>query len=417
MKNYQILERRNSGRVKKASRAAVPLMVPVAQLAEAAREGVQSLMDRLGLAVMELAVGEERSRLTESPERVGHKWGSQPGYAFLGGRKVPFANQRVRSYSGDEVRLESYQRFQEDASQGRVALRDMLRGVSTRDYREGVEGLMRGYGVDKSSVSRQFVRASARRLRELLEQDLSALDLVALMVDGIGFAGNLLVVALGVDSKGNKHPLGIWQGATENATVCQALLDDLIRRGLDAQKRYLFVLDGGKGLRSAVQKTFGDRGEVQRCHEHKKRNVSEHLPPHRQAEFRRRMSAAYDMLDYSEAKTALSSCVRDLERINPSAAASLREGLEETLTLHRLELPDALRTSLSTTNPIESPFAYVREKTVRVKRWRDGDQAQRWAASALLKAKNSWRKIKGHALLPALLKALCRRETGQQTNG
>src|SRR5208282_458596 len=334
MKNYQILERRNNGRMKKASRAAVPLMIPVAQLAEAAREGVQSLMDRLGLAVMELAVGEERSRLTESPERVGYKWGSQPGYAFLGGRKLPFPNQRVRTYGGDEVRLESYQRFQEDASQGRVAMRDMLRGVSTRDYREGVEGLMRGYGADKSSVSRQFVRASARRLRELLEQDLSALDLVALMVDGIGFAGNLIVVALGVDSKGNKHPLGIWQGATENATVCQALLDDLIRRGLDAQKRYLFVLDGGKGLRSAVQKTFGERGEVQRCHEHKKRNVSEHLPPHRQAEFRRRMSAAYEMLDYSEAKSALSSCVRDLERINPSAAASLREGLEETLTLH-----------------------------------------------------------------------------------
>jgi transposase-like protein len=275
---------------------------------------------------------------------------------------------------------------------------------------------MRGYGAEKSSVSRQFVRASARRLRELLEQDLSTLDLVALMVDGIGFAGNLLVVALGIDSKGNKHPLGIWQGATENATVCQALLDDLIRRGLDAQKRYLFVLDGGKGLRSAVQKTFGERGEVQRCHEHKKRNVSDHLPPHRQAEFRRRMSAAYEMLDYSEAKSALSSCVRDLERINPSAAASLREGLEETLTLHRLDLPAALRVSLATTNPIESSFAYVREKTVRVKRWRDGDQAQRWTASALLKAKESWRKIKGHALLPALLKALCRRETGQQTN-
>lgn len=408
MKKYQILERKSSGHLKEVNRRAVPLMVPMAQLAEAAREGVQDLMDHLGLAVMELAVGDERCRLTESPERIGHKWGSQPGYAFLGGRKVAFPNQRVRTFNGEEVRLKSYQRFQEDADQGRMALRDMLRGVSTRDYHEGVDGLLRGYGVEKSSVSRHFIRASARKLRELLEQDLSKLDLVGLMVDGIGFAGNLLVVALGIDAQGNKHALGIWQGATENTTVCQALLDDLIRRGLDEQKRYLFVLDGGKGLRSAIQKTFGERGEVQRCHEHKKRNVSDHLPPHRQAEFRRRMQAAYDMLDYNEAKTALSSCVRDLERINPSAAASLREGLEETLTLHRLGLPAALRVSLSTTNPIESPFAYVREKTVRVKRWRDGDQAQRWAASALLKAKTKWRKIKGHTLMPVLLKALCR---------
>lgn len=415
-RNYQILRRRNSGRWKE-TRSAVPLMVPVAELAQAAREGVQGLMDRLGLAVMELVVQDERKQLTEGPERVGYKWGSQPGYAFWGGRKVAFPNRRVRSLDEEEVRLGSYQRFQEDGSAGRIALREMLRGISTRDYHEGVEGLLRGYGLNRSSVSRQFIRASERRLRELMDRDLGSLDLVALFIDGVGFANHLLVVAMGVSTDGSKHPLGLWQGATENATVCQALLDDLIRRGLDAQKRYLFVIDGGKGLRSAIQKTFGERGEVQRCHEHKKRNVSEHLPPHRQAEFRRRMAAAYEMLDYAEAKAALSSCVRDLDRLNPSAAASLREGLEDTLTLHRMGVPAALRKSLSTTNPLESPFAYVREKTWRVKRWRDGDQVQRWGASVLLKAQKTWHKIKGHTLMDQLLEALHRRENGQNNRG
>lgn len=265
-------------------------------------------------------------------------------------------------------------------------------------------------------MSRQFVRASAEKLRELMERDLSALNLATLFIDGIGFAGHLLVVAMGVDEEGRKHALGLWQGATENAEVCQALLDDLVRRGLDPKKSCLFIIDGGKGLRAAIKRTFGKQAEVQRCHEHKKRNVAELLPKHRQTEFRRKMTAAYAMLDYDEAKRALLACVHDLERINPSAAASLREGLEETLTLHRLRVPAALRKSLSTTNPIESPFAYVREKTGRVKRWRGGDQVQRWAASALLKAEKTWHPLRGHTQMPELLEALRRRGDGQNGN-
>lgn len=415
MKKYQILRRKDNGRMKDFSQRTAAMTVPVADLAAAAQQGMRDLAERMGLELMRLAVEHERMNLTEGPKRVGYKWGSQPGYAFWNGRKTALVNQRVRTLDREhEIPLESYAKFQEDGREGRIALREMLRGVSTRDYREGVEGLLRGYGMEKSSISRQFIRASERKLRELMERDLRTLNVAVVFIDGIGFAGHLLVVAMGVDDQGTKHPLGLWQGATENATVCQALLNDLIRRGLDPEKRYLFVIDGGKGLRSAIEKTFGERAEVQRCQEHKTRNVAEHLPPHRQGEFRGRMKAAYGMLDYGEAKTALLECVRDLERINPSAAASLKEGFEDTLTLHRLGVPAALRKSLSTTNPIESPFAYVRQKTSRVKRWRDGSQAQRWAACALLKAEKTWRKVKGCMLMPQLLEALCRREIGQE---
>ena len=403
--------------MKEIGRRTESLQVPVADLVAAAQEGMHGLAERIGMELMERSIDVERAILTESPERIGHKWGSQPGYAFWNGRKIALGNKRVRTFGGEEVRLQSYAKFQEDGSEGRLAMRDMMRGVSTRNYREGAEGFLRGYGMEKSSVSRQFIRASERKLRELMERDLSGLDLSVLFIDGKGFAGHLLVVAIGVDSKGKKHTLGFWQGATENRAVCQALIDDLVRRGLDAEKRCLFVIDGGKGIRSAIKHTFGKRAEVQRCHEHKKRNVTELLPKHRQAEFRKRMAAAYGMLDYDEAKKELESCVRDLERINPSAAASLREGMEETLTLHRLRLPGALRKSLRTTNPIESPFAYVADGTRRVKRWRGGDQVQRWAASVMLRAEKTWRKVKGYTLMPKLLEALDRQENGQNENG
>ena len=413
-RNYQILRQRDSGRVKEVGRRSVPLMVPVAELVAAAREGMRDLSDRMGLELMRLAVDEERVAVTEGPERVGRKHGSQPGYVHWNGQKVGFPNKRVRSISGQEVKLQSYATFQQDSKNGRLALRDMMRGVSTRDYDEGVEGFLRGYGIARSSVSRGFIRASEAKLRELMERDLSKLELVAIFMDGVGFQGHLQVVAVGVDAQGSKHALGLWQGATENQVVCQALLDDLIGRGLDPEGRYLFVIDGGKGLRAAIQRTFSKRGEVQRCQEHKTRNVIEHLPKHMQGEFRRKLKVAYGMTDYAQAKTTLDGIERELERLNPSAAASLREGMEETLTLHRLGAPAPLRVSLSTTNPMESPFATVRERTWRVRRWRGADQVQRWAAAVLLRAELRWNKVRGAAKMDVLIEALRRRENGQE---
>lgn len=411
MKKYQILRLRDSGRVKEIGRRPTPLDVSIADLVGATRQAIEKQAEHAGLELMRRLMEDEQSLLTDGPARRGWRHGSQDGYVRVSGKKVEFANLRVRSFANKEIPLESYQRFQEDRPR---VLRDMMRGVSTRDYKEGVEGFLRGYGVKRSSVSREFVRASEAKLKELMERDLSKLDLVAMFLDGVGFAGHLLIVAMGVDAQGGKHALGMWQGATENSAVCQALFDDMIRRGLGAEKRYLFIIDGGKGLRAAIQKTFGKQGEVQRCEEHKKRNVTDHLPPHRQAEFRRKMSAAYGMVEYDEAKKALLSCVRELEGINPSAAASLREGLEETLTLHRLGAPAALRTSLRTTNPLESSFSYARQKTCRVRRWRGGDQVQRWAAAVLLRAESTWKRIRGSALMPKLIEALRRREIGQE---
>jgi len=407
MRKYQILERK--GKKFEEVRGAIPFSLPVNELMEGVREHVEAFAERAGLELMRLVVEEERSHITEGSGARGYRWASQPGYAVWNGRKVAFPNLRVRTRDGrKEIPLKSYRRFQADGEMSRLALRDLMRGVSSRNYEGGVEGMLRGYGFKKSSVSRQFIAASAGKLRDLMERDLKPLDLAAILVDGIGFGDHLLVAAIGVDMKGEKHALGLWQGATENAAVSKALLEDLVRRGLNPERKYLFVIDGSKALRSAINKVFGTRAAVQRCQEHKKRNVAGHLPDELQGEFRRRMNAAYAMTDYKDARNALLECVRSLERINPSAAASLKEGMEETLTLHELGLPESLRKSLTTTNIIESAFSTVRNKTGRVKRWSGGDQAQRWAASALLWAEKSWRRIKGFRQMPQLAEALKR---------
>jgi transposase-like protein len=256
-------------------------------------------------------------------------------------------------------------------------MRNMVLGISSRNYEEAVTDFIKGYGIKKSSVSRHFVKATAEQMREFLERDLSGLDLVAIFIDGIEFKGHLLVVALGLDKGGKKHVLGLWQGATENAAVCMSLLEDVARRGLDVGKDYLFVLDGSKALRSAVAKMFGSDATVQRCHQHKRRNVLDHLPKEHKHSIDARIGAAYKMVDYHAAKKSLELTVKHLEKLNPSAAASLKEGLEETLTIHRLGVTGLLRKTLQTTNPIESCFSVTRTITGRVKRWRGDDMVQR----------------------------------------
>jgi transposase-like protein len=243
-------------------------------------------------------------------------------------------------------------------------------------------------------------------MRQFLERDLSGLDLVAIFIDGIEFKGHLLVVALGLDRGGKKHVLGLWQGATENATVCGSLLEDMARRGLNTGKDYLFVLDGSKALRSAVAKMFGADVTVQRCQQHKRRNVRDHLPKEHQHAIDARISAAYNMTDYGDAKKSLELTVRYLEKLNPSAAASLKEGLEETLTVHKLRVTGLLRKTFQTTNPIESCFSVSRTITGRVKRWRGDDMVQRWAVAALLRAEKKFRRVKGYTEIPKLIAAL-----------
>jgi transposase-like protein len=267
--------------------------------------------------------------------------------------------------------------------------------------------LTEGYGISKSAVSRAWVTATRDGLKELCERKIAALGrMVVLMIDGIEYSGECLVVGLGVDEKGKKHVLGVVQGASENAAVVQGLLDDLIQRGLDAQAKRLYVLDGSKALRSAVKKTFGDSSPVQRCQIHKRRNVKEYLPPEYQRAADGRLKAAYSMTRYADAKKMLLATVTWLEELNPSAAASLREGLEETLTLHRLNAPEELRCSLRSTNLIESALSVVRTTTERVKRWRQGDMRLRWCAAGLLAAEKRFRRVRGYKSMSVLIASI-----------
>lgn len=306
---------------------------------------------------------------------------------------------------------QSYQLFQTDGRLQREVAEKIICGVSTRKYKRVIEAVTEGYGIEKSSVSRAFKKHTKRLLKAFGERSLEDRKLCVLMLDGIRYAEHLLVIALGVDEGGKKHVLGLWQGATENAEVCKTLLEDLISRGLSTERNYLFVLDGSKALRAAVERVFGEDTLVQRCQVHKRRNVKEHLPPHLQEEIDRRIRAAYQMNTYEDARQSLLLTVRYLENINVSAARSLEEGLEETLTVHRLNLPEQLRQSLRSTNLIESCFSFTRHITRRVKRFRAGDQVQRWVACALLEAEKQFRKIQGYRSLPALLNALKQKET------
>ncbi len=398
---------------------AVHLPLPLAEMWEELQAEVERLAGEAGLRIVHSILEEEVRQRVGPPHRPDPaqgnvRWGQQPGYVIFGGQKIALDRPRVRTRRGEEVELDSYGKLQQDGRMQRAVAERIVCGLSTRKYRRAVQSVLDGYGIRKSSVSRHFVRATAKQLRELCERRLEKLKLVALLVDGIEFAGQTLVVALGVEENGSKQVLGLWQGATENATVCKALLEDLAARGLDPHRRYLFVLDGSKALRAAVEKLFGERAEVQRCQWHKRTNVKDHLPEGCRADYDRQLRNAYAMSSYEDARAALGKLFRQLERINPSAARSLEEGMEETLTLHRLGVGTLLRRSLSTTNIIESCFSTVDDVAGNVKRWQGGDHRMRWAAAGLLEAEKKFRKVKGYRELKELAKKLNPHSTPQQ---
>lgn len=388
----------------------VELPLPVAEILSGVEVAIEELAGEIGLLLIEHTMAAEVERLAGKryahvPGRENVRWGTQKGTVTYAGRKLTVERPRVRNSSG-EVPLQTYQAFAHGERMSHAVFSKLILGVSTRNYEAAIDDFVAGYGIKKSSASRHFVKATKAKLKEIVERDLSALDLCAIMIDGIDFKGKLLVVALGIDTDGKKHILGLWQGATENAEVVKSLLEDLIERGLNPNKAYLFVLDGAKALKKAVKMIFGEDTPIQRCQVHKRRNVKSHLPEEHQASVDRRIKAAYSMESYDEAKKSLRRTVAYLERLNPSAARSLEEGLEETLTLHRLGVPELLRKSLSSTNIIESCFSTTRGTTGRVKRWRNGDQVQRWSAAALLEAEKKFRRINGYRMLPVLILAL-----------
>lgn len=376
-------------------------------------EAIQALIP-LGLMHIEQELQKEIVRLAgERHERVeGGKeivrYGSNPGSVKIGGQSVPIRVPRVRNQKKDqEVPLETYSMFQnQSGSVDERLLKKVMYGISCRNYEEVAEDIPGAIGLSSSSVSRQFVEVSAKRLKEFQERDLSKLDIVVMWLDGKAFAEDSMVIALGLTMEGYKIPLGFVQAGTENGVVLGEFLERLLNRGLNIDKGILVIIDGGKGLRSAVKKVFKNRAMVQRCQWHKRENVLKYLPKSEQASMRKRLQRAYNMPTYSEARNALEEILKDLRVRNISAAGSLVEGLEETLTLHRLGVFDQLGTSLKTTNCIESVMSQVDKRCGKVTYWKNSLQKHRWLAASLLDIELRLNRIRNYRYLHLLRESL-----------
>ena len=361
---------------------------------------VQELLDE---EVRALA-GERYARKEESNELRRH--GSNPGTVGLAGQRVPIRVPRVRSAHGSEIPLRSYQALSVENEVNELLLKRVLYGISCRNYEGAAEAIPGAIGISSSTVSRQFVRASAAKLREFQERDLSREKVVTLFLDGKVFADTTMVVAMGITAQGDKRFLGFVETDTENEKVLTPFLRSLMERGMDISSGILVIIDGAKGLRAAVRVAFKKKAAVQRCQWHKRENVLSYLSKDEQVIYRQRLQHAYNRPTYKEAKRELNKLHADLEDRNQSAAASLAEGMEETLTLHRLGLYGVLGASLKTTNCLESVNALVEERCAKVDHWKNSSQRQRWLASALIDIEPRLRKVKGYRHLPKLPKAL-----------
>jgi putative transposase len=392
------------------------IAVAMTHLADELREGLLALAVGTGLQVMDAILEESVTALCgprgrHDPTRTAVRHGHEDGSVALGGRKIPVRRPRVRSADGSgEVAIPAYEHFSSTEVLGAMAMEKMLAKLSTRRYGLGLEPVgeaveARSSGKSRSAVSRRFVERTETALAELLASDLSELDLVALMVDGVHFADHLCVVALGIDISGTKHPLAVFEGDTENATVVKDLLVSLRDRGLDTTKPILVVIDGAKALHSAVNAVF-DHPVMARCQLHKIRNVEAKLPKALAATVSKKMRAIYHYDEALRAEAELSELARQLQKSHPGAAGSLREGLAETLTVMRLKVPPTLARTLRSTNAIESMIEICREHSSNVKRWRDGEMALRWCAAGMGEAAKQFRKVNGFLHLPALRKAL-----------
>jgi putative transposase len=316
---------------------------------------------------------------------------------------------RVRSVDGAEIPLETYQALQDPELLTQAALERMIHGLSTRNYTHGLEPVgddVESFGTSKSSVSRRFIAATKKKLEGLMQRRLGHRQFVALLIDGMVMAEHTVVAAMGIDAQGKKQMLGVWHGATESATVCKALLCDLVERGLKTDDGILVVIDGSKALRAAVRDVLGNHAIVQRCQVHKQRNVLEHLPENQRDWVKRRLREAWSHGNESDTLAALRRLAGQLDKAYPGAAASLREGMEETGTVIRLGLPELLQTTLRSTNAIESANEKVRMASRNVKRWQNGEQVLRWAAAGFLEAEKKFRAVKGFRQIPILVKAL-----------
>jgi len=371
--------------------------------------GLMYVSELLQKEVDQLA-GERYSREKPDPNVVRH--GSNPGSVKLAGQRHPIEVPRVRNrQTQEEIALEAWRSLRGTGETDESLMKKVLYGISTRNYEAAAEAVPGAIGLSSSTVSREFIEASSKHLKEFQERDLSSHDVVALFLDGKTFADDTMVIALGVTLEGQKIPLGFVQTGTENAKVLTQFLIQLLDRGLSIKEGVLVIIDGGKGLRTAVKKAFKDKAVVQRCQWHKRENVVHHLPKNEQEAMRKRMQKAYQKPTYNEAKTALLTIHKELEQSNLNAAASLMEGMEETLTLHRLEVFALLGISFKTTNCLESINNMVEDRCHKVTCWKNSKHKHRWLAASLLDIEPRLRKVKGYKFL-SLLREKLRQELG-----
>lgn len=412
-KAYQIDERRAIEKFRAHllnDHGAIQMILPLAEIAQKLRNGIGQFLLQSQLQLLTLIMEDEVCWMTGPRYERGadkniQRWGHEGGSVVINGQKVPVERPRARGEEGD-VKIGSYELFRRDEEQQKRIWDAITRGLTTRGYGPTVRESEKAFAIEKSAVSEKFIAMSGRKVKDLLKRDLSKLRLCALLLDGVEVKQQHLVTALGIDEMGRKTVLGFHQGASENQAACDGLFSDLAGRGLDFRQLHLNIIDGSKALRSGIRKYCGDSSPVLRCQLHKRRNIVDHFADEEQSGWDRRLANAYDLRSYKEAKAALLRIHDELDHVNPSAARSLEEGLEETLTLHRLKVPVELWKTFRSTNVIESAFSIVRLVCRNVKRWRPGNQIERWVGSGLVVAEKQFRRIDGYRALPGLIAAL-----------
>jgi putative transposase len=390
----------------------IQLTFPTADMAELAQSSLGDLLRAVGKLFIETVMEAEVEQIVgcrskRNRGRGAYRWGSEAGFCIIDGQRVPIARPRIRNRQNNrEIPLGSYELFQRASLVEETVWHKIMHGLTMRSYKEVVQQFADAYGLEKSTTSDHFIEASRRKLEQLMKRSLADIPLAVIIVDGTIFQSEHMIVAIGIDRFGHKIVLGLRQGATENATLVGGLLGELAERGVDFNQPRLYVIDGSKAIRRAISNFAGNAAFFQRCQVHKIRNVSDYLPESERPALKFRMRAAYSMTEGVDARRALFQLHDELLQVNPSAAGSLAEGLEETLTVTDLRLTPKLRQALTTTNGIESGFSVVDKICRQVKRWQGRDHRLRWVGSALLFAESRWNRLHGYRHMPVLISAL-----------
>ena len=422
-KPYQIVTRaakESAAVIEQFCRANGQILLPIVDMIQSASQVVDTVIHEIGVKTLEiiLALSAEEVAGPRTPGKASGEirhHGSQMGRVQLADRKVRVQRPRLRHKTEGEVKIPAYEALRKNPALSQYMLGALMRGISTREYHQVLPKMAETVGVSRSAVSRQAMEASIEQLKQLQERRWDQVEILVIYIDGQRFAEHHILSAVGVDIEGHKHVLGIGSGATENAAAVKQLLTGLRERGLPTDRKYLFIIDGAKALRAAIEEVFGADQQVQRCRNHKIENVMNELPKEQQDQTRKLMRAAFRLSTAEEGEKRLEQIARQLEHDYSSASRSLREGMKEMFTLQRLKIPASRHKCLATTNLIESPHSGIRRRTRNVCRWRDVDMVERWAASAWLLTEKNFRRIDGHKELWTLA-ALLGREISSSKN-